>query len=783
MRMKGVFTALLAGMLWSCSGSDGKTGATGATGQDGAPGAPGAPGTPGSSSLSTGVNVTINSVTVAADATVTVDFKMLDDQGSPVDSKGVYSLGTAMPRFGLGNLGANGAQYVSLIKSSRGSPTMLNTASAGNGTLTESSPRSGQYTYVFPKTPASGSIDLSGIVGSTLTHTAFIVVSRQTDPLDSSTLYVANVSRDFVPAGGITTMAARSVASTSACNQCHDPLAMHPDNHRYRDVKQCGLCHTPDLGAELDLPHFVHAIHSSQNLVASGLDFREVTYPKSLGDCTACHDSSSGAINAAQYKSNPTAAACTGCHTYLKFDGSASSDCVAGNGWDNVPSNAPGNECNHIMAQQATSKCATCHDSANIDVLHSPAIYWNYQNNPKDDPAGAKPSKNPIVTTRIDAVTFEHTDAGYVPTFKFTVWTSYDGGQAKPRNLITNPMQTFRFTYGMSAAGASTVEYVRNGSFRVPTPQGKNSGWMGVDPPLPVSTGVDGQYTWTPAAGSVLPATDCLVTTESGSCAGGAYTGADSVAFEIETAEADEYFYSANSGIEIKGITSDVFFSRLDNSSTVKPLTRRVIVDGAKCLACHNETQISDNVVKTANLPGGAPFGFHHAGSRNNVQGCSFCHNAVTTNGTGYIPTPVAVGTVDQSLQLSVMIHRIHTGRDSADGSWVYYGRGGALERVTYPGNRLDCAQCHVTPSNPATSVWGLPLNDAVYPTTKTTVYKSTGWETTQIPRTTAACGSCHDTMSAKSHMQQNSVGGEACDSCHASGKVADVRQLHVKTP
>lgn len=730
MRMKGAFTALLAAMVWSCAGSDGKNGQSGANGQDGQAGQPGQPGQDGQNGagLTTGINFVVNGVTVAQDGTVTVDYNMTDDQGAAVDANGVYSKGIAKPRFGLGRIDAAGAQYVTLTRSSSGGPTMLNTANANTGTVAESPAKSGHYTYVFPaKYP--------DVKGSTATHTVFVQVSRQLDMLDPNSRYVANVTYDFVPAGGNAPTVSRDLVTTAACNQCHDPLAIHGGGRR--DVKLCGVCHNADLG-NFDLPFFVHAIHSRQNLGADG-DFSEVTYPKRLGDCSVCHG---GAANGGQAMTKLGAAACTGCHTYLKFDGSAADSCNPDGAWGTKT------PCNHIASQGPNSKCTLCHDAEKMAAYHAePASYWNLANSPpnKVDASG----KNPVVTSKIDAVSI---DANRIPTFTFTVKTGYDGATPTARDLATKPLQTLRISYGMSLAGAKAVEYVVNGRFSIP-------GWPGTAQPYPAATGVPGQYTW--KATAALPATDPK---------GTAYTGADTVAFAIESAEGDEFDPYL---VEIRGITSDVFFWRIDNQNTGsnKPLARRMIVDGGKCLACHDSNE----------------FGFHHAGSRNNVQACAFCHNAVTTNGT--TPTPAEGSTIDQSIQLSVMVHKIHTGTASADTSWAYYGRSGSpLERATYPGNLIDCAQCHVTPSSPQNAVWGLPLNAAVYPTTTTKLLTQGGSQVLTTPKTVAVCTSCHDSAAAQGHMAQHvitvaSTTTETCDVCHGQYKEFDVRKLHVKAP
>jgi OmcA/MtrC family decaheme c-type cytochrome len=759
-RLPAVFAALLAAMAWSCAGKDGTNGTNGANGANGAAGADGQPGSTGQpgvqgdpgapgqvgAGLSTGLAFTINSVAVAADGTVKVDFNMADDQKQAIDNKGVYSAGVAAPRFGLARLEtpeAGGAvqQYATITRSSSGGPTMMNTANSGTGTLTEVAPRSGHYIYAFPDTVKIAATDIAK------THTLFVQVSRQLDPLDSSTRFVKNVTHDFVP-NGTEPAVTRQVVTTESCNQCHNPLAIHGGGRR--DVKLCAVCHNKDLG-DFDLPFFVHAIHSRQNLGASG-DFSEVTYPKPLNDCATCHGD---AAHGSQAFSNANAAACTGCHTYLKFDGSAPITCNVQGQW---PDTTP---CNHVLQKTADSKCTTCHDSVEMESRHEarPA-FWNLANTPPNKPDVS--GKDPIVKTKIDAVTF---DANRVPTFTFTITTSYNGGPDEPRDLLAKPLQTIRVSWATSLAGAKAVEYVTVQSsqrFSIP-------GWppVAATAVLPVSTGTPGQFRWT--APSALPAADA---------AGTPFPPSQTFAFAIETAEGDEFEPFV---IELRGITSPVFFWRLDNqnSGSNKPLARRKIVDDAKCFACHGQPN------------GETGFGFHHAGSRNNVQACAFCHDAVTTNKTGIVATAAAETRLDQSLQLSVMVHKLHVGAATRDPfNWQYYGRSGSpLERATYPGELLDCDQCHVTPSAANSSVWGLPLNAAVSPTTKSIWYDCntggcTATSTVLTPRTTAVCGSCHDSAAAQGHMQQNTVGTtETCDVCHGLGKGADVRRLHVAAP
>ena len=78
---------------------------------------------------------------------------------------------------------------------------------------------------------------------------------------------VANATLDFVPSGAPVTQV-RDVVATAACNQCHDPLAVHGGARQ--DVQLCILCHNPGnadpyTGNSLDFKVFIHKIHMGAN--------------------------------------------------------------------------------------------------------------------------------------------------------------------------------------------------------------------------------------------------------------------------------------------------------------------------------------------------------------------------------------------------------------------------------------------------------------------------------------------------------------------------------------
>jgi OmcA/MtrC family decaheme c-type cytochrome len=125
----------------------------------------------------------------------------------------------------------------------------------------------------------------------------------------------------------------RSVVTTDACNQCHDPLIGHGGSRL--KVELCIMCHTPqtinpDTQLTQDMKVLIHKIHMGSSLpsVKAGTpyriwhrgawsDFSTVVFPQDVRNCTTCH--AKGATQADNWKTNPSAAACGSCHDDVNF--------------------------------------------------------------------------------------------------------------------------------------------------------------------------------------------------------------------------------------------------------------------------------------------------------------------------------------------------------------------------------------------------------------------------------------------------------------------------------
>ena len=199
-----------------------------------------------------------------------------------------------------------------------------------NGTMT-GTPSTGVYTYTFPASAVTVSDGFDntrkhrvGIQISGLPATAFQVLGADlTLPAP-----VANATLDVVPDGS-TVLATKDVVTTAACNQCHDPLAIHGGGRI--ETKLCVTCHNAKIeiagnpaGGGWDngnLVRLIHGVHQERNLgsrsaTPAGIgDFSEVTYPQDIRNCDTCHKGTDGD----NYKNLPSIEACGSCHRDVNF--------------------------------------------------------------------------------------------------------------------------------------------------------------------------------------------------------------------------------------------------------------------------------------------------------------------------------------------------------------------------------------------------------------------------------------------------------------------------------
>jgi OmcA/MtrC family decaheme c-type cytochrome len=190
-------------------------------------------------------------------------------------------------------------------------------------------------------------------------------------------------------------------------------------------------------------------------------------------------------------------------------------------------------------------------------------------------------------------------------------------------------------------------------------------------------------------------------------------------------------------------------------TATAPAVPRRSIVTLAQCNACHDNLSL-------------------HGGQRNTTEECVICHNPTNTD---VAQRPAAEGQ-PESISFQRLVHRIHSGEELAN-DFTVFGNGGSrhnYNEVTFPGDRRNCAKCHVG------TTYTLPVA-----TSAASVTTPRDYFTTQGPGT-AACLGCHDNKDAAAHAYLNTVtfpgattGAEACATCHGVGKDWDAAKVHAR--
>jgi OmcA/MtrC family decaheme c-type cytochrome len=295
-----------------------------------------------------GLTMQIVSAAIAADGTITVDYKLTDPKGMALDRLGVQTPGAVSVSFLAAYVPKGRTEFVSYATRARTSVDGKNTvtqAAADSGGTTQQV-GDGEYLYTF-KTKAPAGWDPAA------THRVGIYGNRNLTEFDMGTFY-DDATLDWVPAGG--KASPRDVVRTAACNNCHDQLAHHGGSRR--SVELCSMCHTdqtsdPNTGNTVDFKVMIHKIHMGSQLpsVKAGTPYRiggganpddwsTVVFPSDARRCEACHDPNSGAAQANAWLTNPSRAACGACHDDVNF--------------------ATGR--NHLdLPQVSDNQCASCH--------------------------------------------------------------------------------------------------------------------------------------------------------------------------------------------------------------------------------------------------------------------------------------------------------------------------------------------------------------------------------------------------------------------------------------
>lgn len=821
-----VASALFA--LAGCSGSDGSAGAAGSNAVATAPAS-------GLTTTST-LNMTITGVTVASPPVVT--FKASDQNGTPVSGLLPANLRFTIAKLtpgtpANGNL-SNWQNYVLRVSSgrvqgNRETPTAANFKDNGDGT----------YTYTFqtdiknvtcPVTPCNDSygnpIDVS--YDPTLTHRVGMQIVQ-----GSTALPLSNATLTFRPSDGATTgITLRDIVKTARCNECHGTLQAHDQRI---ETKYCVTCHNPGTTANgtvgtqtgdtpVDFRVLIHKLHNAPELPSvlgpdgiintaddgdygiSGFSgftsFKDVEFPQNNTNCVKCHGNGTDpeTPQGDNWKNVPNMYACGACHDNVYFGATTTNPDQTVAHKDFLVNSVP------VGALTDNSQCATCHSDGTtyptlfIPAVHIPVVVTN--STPGSEAARAAYQDN--LPAGASKMTYEIKANGV------TVSGTPKRATVAFRVLRDGVPQTFN-TFGAGVklmddfsliAGATTSPGNAGPAFYLAYAVPQDTITAPTD--FNVSANVSLLNLWDGTRGTL-----------SGPDASGYYTaalgGGTSTYLNMDI--------PANAVMVTAGFGFGAFIqmnvpSYPGGLTLITPVTklvaagytaRREIAAKDKCNACH------------ATLGTDPDF---HGGNRNDPTVCAFCHYAGRTS-AGW------------SGRSDSFIHAIHGGSKRTV-NFTWHGTAAAppvlidtgFWQIQFPGILKNCQTCHLpgaydfsgsaytdalmsnlpytivatgtmsptdftrSPYVDSTGTVNYGVNFSYTPSTGATV-QAAGTTLATSPIATA-CFSCHDTSTARAHMESN--GGsiyqprstallktEQCLTCHGPGRVAAIADMHAK--
>ncbi len=344
-------------------GNDGNNGSKGDKGDKGDTGDQG-PAGPGTYRPAPGVTLEIAGAELTPERKVAITWKIVDQNGNPIDREGKLTEGAYAPSFVVAYFDTAADQFRSLKTRTEtdGENTVVQATNDSGGTTKNIT--LGTYEYVTGLTvpaelPASTILRVHGFASRTYEGVAYVGADVYDFALDGSTPTV------------------RQIVTDAACDTCHGALTAHG---RRRGVDGCITCHTfqstdAQTGNTVDMATMVHKIHTGVNLPSvqegqvgafygiSGYQNHMYYYAQKTADgvvgvnylrdtrqCDACHG---GAANGDRAFTTITTAACSSCH-----DGASA---LA-----------------HMNGKPADS-CAYCHAvgaDEGVDVVHRTNREW-----------------------------------------------------------------------------------------------------------------------------------------------------------------------------------------------------------------------------------------------------------------------------------------------------------------------------------------------------------------------------------------------------------------------
>jgi OmcA/MtrC family decaheme c-type cytochrome len=718
--------------------------------------------------------------------------------------------------------------------------TMTVTSPANKGDL-------GDLTY-DPTLPHRVTLQISGAARGTGSNTADGVTVTPAVNLENP----VNVVYDFIPSTGKAIAAAdsqRELVSIDSCNSCHEKLAFHGGGRV--DTRYCVVCHTDQrkygyadvastdgkfpaltetktVNALTGITSYsytpqtrsadgeivgnfttmIHKIHQGKDLVKENYHYAGIVFNNKgfsmLGGgqkmCSTCHDNTK-AVNADNWKTQPSQKACGSCHDGINFKtglGSTLADKAAATAVDAILA-----ESNHLggtgLADDTT--CAGCHKVgaalADVTVVHRTENVTKH---------------NPTIAAGLATFEYDIKSAKVETNKDITI----EFGIKKNGALATLPMTgfsggpSFLLAYATPQDGiAVPVDYDNSGRPQAQAISVSLASLLASSVVVP-STVTTGYYKATIKA-TITPATSTTPEIVVGRFPDGA----------VMRTVAMQAYYTQTKGTD--GIAADTPRHAISVVKTVTGDTaRRTVVDPAKCSNCHEWFE-------------------GHGGNRvYETQVCVMCHTpGLATSGRGIdknLATFVFSAADEKKLadwkfdrnltnaalnfpvttnNFKDMIHGIHAGRDRVTPFMDVRDSGSRgitlldMRRMDFPGVLNKCSTCHTSTTSATTTYNTVPSNgsfstyesiDSAYSAAiglgtatpalaKAALSTVSNTDNVTTPYA-AACVSCHDNKVTNAHVVQN--GGlvkvsrsaakltvESCATCHGPGRTYDAAVVH----
>jgi OmcA/MtrC family decaheme c-type cytochrome len=554
----------------------------------------------------------------------------------------------------------------------------------------------------------------------TVTTTVAVDGNRDLTSFNLGTNY-AGATFNFVPNGSAVTVT-RDVIRTASCNTCHDQLAFH--GGYAHGMEMCVLCHQPQnadpsTGNSLDLKVMAHKIHMGSQLPSVVGTSTTPGVPYQIIGYANSVDDFSKVIDPADPRR------CEVCHSQTTSA---------------VQSKA-------FLTEPSRAACGACHDDVNF------ATGANH-------PGGFQSDDTQCVNCHI-----AQGETPFDASIKGAHVVANDTKATYPQNPDTLISSVFVTITGVTNTGvnqkpivAYTVKDINGNALALSaledlqfTMAGPTSDYgytsFGSDVTTPGYVGEDG------TAGTCDVSGNCTYQFLHAIPANAVGT----YAIGVESERLENILSNTNAAQQVEsGTPNQVFYFSVDGSAVQ---ARRTVVAESNCNQCHVHLTL-------------------HGNRRNDPQYCVLCHNPSDTD---FSQRPA--GQAAQTINMAVMVHRIHDGVNVVPAGGKPYtvaGFGGSthdFSGILYPAMSpagdatylQNCSLCHV---NGSEQVLPIGLNQVVDPQ---------GW-INPVQATASACSGCHVSKSEAAHFLANTNSlGESCTVCHAAGAQFGVDAVHAQ--